>query len=548
MGQILSYPVTEKHTVCGKNARFAYGLSEMQGWRLTMEDSHAVSLNLDELEEDERSNTFFAVYDGHGGGSVARFAGQNVHRRLVQEESYRQEDYEEAMRRAFLGTDEDMLADPAYTRDPSGCTAVTALVTNDNKIFVANAGDSRVVLSVKGEVKPLSFDHKPGNESERKRIQAAGGYIEFGRVNGNLALARALGDFEFKKNYALTPDKQIITSNPDITVHDITEEDEFLVLACDGIWDCLNSQQVVDFIRREVAQEKPLGQICENIMEHCLAPDTHGAQGIGCDNMTILIVAILNGKTEEEWYAMIRDRVTNKFGYDTPDAPPQIYSAARLMSWRTRRANVEALEREEEVHLTRERHFPFRGPHPASLDQLTKVINETLGGGISFHPGSAIMSDSGTIMFGDDSESDEDRADEPTGSDPNSILVGALSQDIADRDPVEDQDENMDADEEQLRDPFDKVIHLSRAENHLAEIRANGVHGHEHDPPTPSSTSTQEPSSPPPDTPRGETPPLPRQIASELAKQKQLSTPPDAPEELPATVERYLRVNGEPST
>jgi serine/threonine protein phosphatase PrpC len=51
---------------------------------------------------------------------------------------------------------------------------------------------------------------------------------------GNLALARALGDFEFKKNYSLTPDKQIITSNPDITQHDITEDDEFFVLACDG--------------------------------------------------------------------------------------------------------------------------------------------------------------------------------------------------------------------------------------------------------------------------------------------------------------------------
>jgi protein phosphatase 2C family protein 2/3 len=93
-----------------------------------MEDSHAISLNLDESQEDANSNTFFAVYDGHGGmevflwltvqalsesitgGSVARFAGKNVHRRLIQEESYQQQDYEEAMRRAFLGTDEDMLA------------------------------------------------------------------------------------------------------------------------------------------------------------------------------------------------------------------------------------------------------------------------------------------------------------------------------------------------------------------------------------------------------------------------------------------------------
>lgn len=375
-----------------------------------------------------------------------------------------------------------------------------------------------------------------------------------------------MGDFEFKKNYSLTPDKQIITSNPDITEHHITEDDEFFVLACDGefsfkipvnlsygvlpgIWDCLNSQHVVDFVRREVAQDKRLGQICEIIMEHCLAPDTHGAQGIGCDNMTILIVAILNGKTEEEWYAMIKDRVANKIGYDTPDSPPQIYSAARLMSWRTRRANVEALEHEEEEHKSRERNYPLLGTHPTSFEELSKVITHTLGGGISFHPGSAIMSDGGTEMFGDDSESDEDRGDDPSRSKPNSILGSSLSDDVAAHEPAEDfdqEEEPMNEDEEDFREPFDRVIHLSQAEKDRAEIRANGVHGHEHDPPTPSSTSTQEPSSPPPDTPRGETPPLSRQLANGLTKQSQLSTVPDSAEELPgATVEYYL-MNGDP--
>jgi protein phosphatase 2C family protein 2/3 len=150
-----------------------------------MEDAHAVALDLDESQSDTTPNTFFAVYDGHGGGAVARFAGQNVHKRLVKEDSYQRQNYEEAMKRSFLGTDEDLLADPAYTRDPSGCTAISALVTGDNKIIVANAGDSRGVLSVNGVAKPLSFDHKPANETERKRIVAAGGFIEFGRVNGS---------------------------------------------------------------------------------------------------------------------------------------------------------------------------------------------------------------------------------------------------------------------------------------------------------------------------------------------------------------------------
>ena len=92
-----------------------------------MEDAHAIVLSLDEGEEN--SNTFFAVYDGHGGafrffmwltvvelttntqgGTVAKFAGNNVHKRLVTEEAYRERRYEDALKRAFLGTDEDLLA------------------------------------------------------------------------------------------------------------------------------------------------------------------------------------------------------------------------------------------------------------------------------------------------------------------------------------------------------------------------------------------------------------------------------------------------------
>jgi protein phosphatase 2C family protein 2/3 len=527
MGQTLSNPVTEKHTQTGKNARFAYALSEMQGWRLTMEDAHAVALDLDESQSDTTPNTFFAVYDGHGGGAVARFAGQNVHKRLVKEDSYQRQNYEEAMKRSFLGTDEDLLADPAYTRDPSGCTAISALVTGDNKIIVANAGDSRGVLSVNGVAKPLSFDHKPANETERKRIVAAGGFIEFGRVNGNLALARALGDFEFKKNYSLTPDKQIITSNPDITQHDISEDDEFFVLACDGIWDCLSSQHVVDFVRREVAQGKPMGEICETIMEHCLAPDTHGAQGIGCDNMTILIVAILNGKTEEEWYAMVKDRVEKKSGFNTPEAPPQIYSAARLMSWRTRRANLEALEREDQEQGVHVRTDPLSA---TSLDHLTRVITDRFGAGISFRPGGGIRSDAGAIMF----QEENDEEGPPDGPIPP-ILAGRLSENFVEPETPEDleQEEFMDDDEEEFK-PFNTVIYLSQAEKDRAESRANGVH----DPSTPSSTSTQEPPSPPPDTPRGENSPSPQQLASKPSAQKLPPTLPDGDKALAAaTVE-----------
>jgi len=294
-----------------------------------MEDAHAAILNLDDAAS---SNAFFAIYDGHGGGSVARYAGENVHKRLLTEEAYQQKNYEAALKRAFLGTDEDLLANPATARDTSGCTAVAALVSGD-KIYVANAGDSRSVISVKGTVKPLSTDHKPMDEIEKTRISNAGGFVEFGRVNGNLSLSRALGDFGYKENSGLPPEKQIVTADPDVTCHTITKEDEFLVLACDGIWDCLTSQQVVDFIRHQVSQGQNLTEIGGMICDHCLAPDTSGT---GCDNMTILIVALLHGRTKEEWTAWITERVKNGYGYNTPTILPTLYSANRIAAFRSR--------------------------------------------------------------------------------------------------------------------------------------------------------------------------------------------------------------------
>lgn len=73
------------------------------------------------------------------------------------------------------------------------------------------------------------------HSAEKARIVAAGGFVDFGRVNGNLALSRALGDFEFKKKADLPAEKQIVTAFPDVTVHEISPDDEFLVVACDGL-------------------------------------------------------------------------------------------------------------------------------------------------------------------------------------------------------------------------------------------------------------------------------------------------------------------------
>ncbi|KAH8925725.1 PP2C-domain-containing protein [Atractiella rhizophila] len=319
MGQTLSEPLTEKKSFNGEDDDLYFGVSEMQGWRLGMEDSHAHVLALNSASPKPTKASFFAVYDGHGGVSVARYAGANLHNKLAESSEFKEGKWEDSLRKSFLATDEVIRADPQFQGDPSGCTAVAALVTGDKKIYVANAGDSRSVLCSGGVAKPLSFDHKPVNKTENARIVAAGGFVEFGRVNGNLALSRAIGDFEYKKNTSLGPEAQIVTANPDITVHDITDEDEFLILACDGIWDVLTSQQTCDFIRRQIAQKTELEKICENLMDKCLAPDSDWG-GVGCDNMTVLVVALLNGRTKEQWYDWVKERVDNKVGHDTPES------------------------------------------------------------------------------------------------------------------------------------------------------------------------------------------------------------------------------------
>ncbi|KAE8259823.1 hypothetical protein A4X13_0g748 [Tilletia indica] len=331
MGQTLSEPVTEKHTSADEDSTLLYGISEMQGWRISMEDAHATILKLE--GDDEKSKiSFFAVYDGHGGSAVAKYAGKTVHGRLANLPQFKSADYESALKRAFLATDEDLREDAAFANDSSGCTAVAALLvpgeTSDaaRRIIVANAGDSRSVLSLKGEAKPMSYDHKPTNQKETARIVGAGGFVEFGRVNGNLALSRALGDFEFKGNHSLPPEDQAVTADPDVISHSLTGEEEFLVLACDGIFDCLSNQQVVDFVRRGIASGKELTKICEEAMERCLAPDTD-LGGVGSDNMTICVVGLLNGRTKEEWYAWVKERVEGKVGWDTPEDIAPVFNS-----------------------------------------------------------------------------------------------------------------------------------------------------------------------------------------------------------------------------
>jgi protein phosphatase 2C family protein 2/3 len=268
----------------------------MQGWRINMEDAHTHILS---LAPEDPNAAFFAVYDGHGGAKVAQYAGNHLHRAILSQEEYSKGDIADALQSGFLQIDQDMLMDPDMKEELAGTTAISVLL-KDNKIYCANVGDSRAVACFGGRADALSIDHKPSSDIESKRIVAAGGWVEFNRVNGNLALSRALGDFVFKRNEKKGPKDQIVTAFPDVQVREVTDDLEFIVLACDGIWDVMSNEEVIDFIRVRIQQKMLPSIICEELMTRCLAP---GCQmgGLGCDNMTVILVCFVNGMTYEDY-------------------------------------------------------------------------------------------------------------------------------------------------------------------------------------------------------------------------------------------------------
>lgn len=148
----------------------------------------------------------------------------------------------------------------------SGCTAVVALLAG-RELFVANAGDSRCVVCRGGKVVEMSFDHKPEDDIEFQRIRKAGGRVTLdGRVNGGLNLSRAIGDHGYKMNKELAPQEQMISAMPDIKRIVIEPEDEFMVLACDGIWNYMTNEEVVGFVKNRIEQGKlTLAEICEEV-------------------------------------------------------------------------------------------------------------------------------------------------------------------------------------------------------------------------------------------------------------------------------------------
>ncbi|XP_028928267.1 protein phosphatase 1G [Ornithorhynchus anatinus] len=245
------------------------------------EDSEDESDEAEE-EEEEDSEECSEDEDGYSSEEV-----ENEEDEDDTEEAEEEEEEEEMMLPGMEGKEEP--------GSDSGTTAVVALIRG-KQLIVANAGDSRCVVSEAGKALDMSYDHKPEDELELARIKNAGGKVTMdGRVNGGLNLSRAIGDHFYKRNKNLPPEEQMISALPDIKVLTLNEDHDFMVIACDGIWNVMSSQEVVDFVQAKIGQRDENGEprllssIVEELLDQCLAPDTSG-DGTGCDNMTCIII------------------------------------------------------------------------------------------------------------------------------------------------------------------------------------------------------------------------------------------------------------------
>lgn len=285
-----------------------------------MEDSHTAKVGLPGLSQ----WAFFGVFDGHAGSKIAEYSSQHLVDHLLSHKNFERyissgesdsempdEDVKAAIRDGFIEFDSKMrsLASAKNGGDRSGSTAVCVLIS-PKKYYFVNCGDSRGLLCRDSKVHFATVDHKPGNPIEKERILNAGGSVMIQRVNGSLAVSRALGDYEYKNVESKGPTEQLVSPDPEITVVERDDADEFIVLACDGIYDVFSNDELVDFVISRMHVCDDLVKVCNSVVDTSLNKGSR-------DNMTLVLLTFPSApkcipeaiKKEEELDKSLRELV-----------------------------------------------------------------------------------------------------------------------------------------------------------------------------------------------------------------------------------------------
>lgn len=298
MGNLLDAPKTEKDEEFYLSSTGLKGaVSAMQGWRLEMEDSH-ICIDFPSKPD----HMLVAVFDGHGGAGAAAYAAKHLIAKIEKNEQWKEyinsnceniKLLSEALQTSFLTIDVDIRSQQDCTpQDQSGCTAVVCVVT-PVLIMCSNAGDSRCVMSSDSGDLAMSEDHKPDDMPEKRRIEGAGGCVQMGRVEGNLAVSRAFGDFEYKDRKDLPQDEQKVSALPEIFIHYRNTKDDFLLLACDGLWDVMSNKEAVNEVASLLSRlgdsEAGLCSVASQMLDNALKQGSK-------DNISVVLVD-LRGST-----------------------------------------------------------------------------------------------------------------------------------------------------------------------------------------------------------------------------------------------------------
>ncbi|GAB2271140.1 hypothetical protein Dimus_005987 [Dionaea muscipula] len=247
-----------------------YCLVSRKGRKETMEDRYQI---ITDIAQDSNQLAFFAVIDGHGGHAaaeyVAEYLGKNIVKSLEKVAKADVYGVEQAIHEGYSVTDEEFLAQGVG----SGACAASVLF-KDGVLHVANVGDCRVVLSRKGVADILTNDHLLIREDERTRIEDLGGYVDchngVWRVEGSLAVSRAIGDLHLKK---------WIISEPEVARLQPASDCEFLIMASDGLWNKVDEQEAVGIITRDGVSM----QSCKKLI------DTSCSRG-NKDDITVMLI------------------------------------------------------------------------------------------------------------------------------------------------------------------------------------------------------------------------------------------------------------------
>jgi len=290
--KLLVHPRLDKHSWYKDAQTFRVGASAMQGWRRSMEDSNVFSvINSPEMGE----IGIFAIFDGHNGDTTSTYLRDHFIENLLETRTAQPSSaWPDVLVNTFITIDKRCAECSASRYEGSGSTAIAVIICR-GIAYIANAGDCRCVVGtrVNGKLSSvaLSQDHKPDRPTEKARIEMEGATVSEGRINGVLSVSRAVGDYEFKKKVS-TPGQtsgDIVTVVPDVQTRVIENDDEFLFLASDGIWECVeNCDEIVRRIG-DLSSTSDLTLAIEKLFDTCVSVQPVSP---GLDNMSGILIQI----------------------------------------------------------------------------------------------------------------------------------------------------------------------------------------------------------------------------------------------------------------